>query len=212
MCSNITIVGIGPGSLDYLPPVAKREIEDADVLIGGSRALDLFSYLNKESFLIKGDLEEAAAYIRRLPPHKKIAVLVSGDPGFYSFLNYLKKHFPAQLFKVVPGISSIQVAFARIKASWHDAHLLSLHGRRLENLASYLEGKLKENGKVAILTDSKLTPDGIARMLLEEGFTDRKVYVMSDLTLITERVIKLSLKELAQKEEKGNSVVVLEDV
>ncbi len=213
MSRDISVIGIGPGSLEYLLPAALRKVEGADVLIGGSRALELFQPFNeeKETFTIKGDLRAVIEYLHNLSPDKKVAILVSGDPGFYSFLNFLKENYPSGNISVIPGISSVQLAFARIKSSWHDACLVSLHGRRRENLANYLEEKLQEYPKVAILTDSQLTPDGVARLLLEEGFKDRHSYVLTDLTMPTEKVKELPLTELAQSREKGNSVVIIEN-
>ena len=46
--NKIYIIGIGPGTEDYLLPIAKREIERADCLIGAKRLLSLFAELNKE--------------------------------------------------------------------------------------------------------------------------------------------------------------------
>jgi len=209
MSKDISVIGIGPGSLEYLLPVALNKVKEADVLVGGNRALELFKSLNKETFKIKGDLKAIINYINNLSPDKKVAVLVSGDPGFYSFLNYLKENYPGENIKVIPGISSIQIAFARIKSSWHDACLISLHGRRRENLGRFLEEKLREYPKVAILTDSRLTPDGVARLLLEEGFKERTSYVLTDLTMPSEKVKEIPLTELAESREKGNSVVII---
>ena len=209
----ITLVGIGPGNPEYILPIAQRAIEEAQILVGGKRALESFASKGQETFPITGKLEEVVSYLREIPAGKKVVVLVSGDPGFYSFLNYLKEKLPSRQLKVIPGISAFQVAFARIQSSWHDASLFSLHGRRIENLASFIEEKLKEVPRVAFLTDNRLTPDGAARLLLEEGFKgEGPLYVLTDLTLPTEKVEKMSLEELSQSKEKGNSVVVLGDV
>ncbi|MDO9573460.1 MAG: bifunctional cobalt-precorrin-7 (C(5))-methyltransferase/cobalt-precorrin-6B (C(15))-methyltransferase, partial [Candidatus Contubernalis sp.] len=98
-----------------------------------------------------------------------------------------------------------------LQTSWHDAYLFSLHGRRRKDLACFLEEKLKEFTKAAFLTDSEMTPDEVARVLLQEGFEDRRVFVLSDLTLPTEQVKDVTLSELAQSRESGNSVVVFAD-
>ena len=209
MSSYISVIGIGPGGVDYVLPLALEEIKKADILIGGKKALNMFSYLNKEGLQITGDLKKVVSALENLSPGVRAAVLVSGDPGFYSFLNYLKENLSIRDIKVIPGISSFQVAFARLQASWHNAYLFSLHGRRIDNLAVFLEEKLKEYAKIAFLTDTKMTPDEVARTLLREGFDDRRVFVMSDLTLPEEKIRELPLSRLAQSRESGNSVVVL---
>lgn len=209
MSLQISVVGVGPGDPGYLTPLAREEISQATVLVGARRVLELFSFPHQETFPITGKLAEVKGFLDDLPPGQKVAVLVTGDPGFYSFLNYLRQHFPGSITKVIPGISSLQLAFARLQEPWHDACLLSLHGRRRENLAAFLEEKLREYPKAAILTDNRLTPDCLARLLLAEGFRDREVQVLSDLGLPGEEVKKITLARLAQGLEKGNSLVII---
>lgn len=211
MSPHISVVGIGPGGLGYVIPLAREEIGKADIIIGGKKALNMFGYLNKETLRITGDLGKVVQALENLPPGARAAVLVSGDPGFYSFLNYLKENLSDQELKVIPGISSFQVAFARVQASWHDAYLFSLHGRRRAQLARFLEERLTKYPRVAFLTDHEMTPDEAARTLLQEGFRDRRVVVLSDLTLPEETVKELPLSRLAQSRESGNSVVVIEN-
>ncbi|UNC92500.1 precorrin-6y C5,15-methyltransferase (decarboxylating) subunit CbiE [Candidatus Contubernalis alkaliaceticus] len=211
MSTYISVIGIGPGGMDYVLPLALKEIRTSDVLIGGKKALNMFDFLNKESLQITGDLKSVISYLENLSPDRKAAVLVSGDPGFYSFLNYLKENLPSKDIRVIPGISSFQVAFAHLQASWHDAYLFSLHGRRRKDLALFIKEKLREFSKVAFLTDSEMTPNEVARVLLQEGFEDRKVFVLSDLTLPAEQVKDVTLSLLAQSRESGNSVVVFAD-
>ena len=55
--------------------------------------------------------------------------MVSGDPGYYSLLDALRRDFPAKQIMVIPGISAMQYAFARLALPWHDAVLASFHGR-----------------------------------------------------------------------------------
>ena len=45
MSNSPCIAGIGPGNPDFLCPIAKKHIEAADVLIGGKRNLEVFSYI-----------------------------------------------------------------------------------------------------------------------------------------------------------------------
>ena len=60
-------------------------------------------------------------------------VLVSGgDPLFYGVARYLCDRLGKDQFEVVPHVSSMQLAFARVKESWEDAYLTNLAGRPLE--------------------------------------------------------------------------------
>ena len=127
---HFTIVGTGLGIKEYILPQGIKAIEEADVLIAGERNLEPWLYLKKENYIIKSNLQEIISKIEKEYVNKKIVVLVSGDPGFYSLLNYISRFFSRQEIKIIPGISSMQMAFAKAGLSWHDAILLNLHGDR----------------------------------------------------------------------------------
>src|SRR3989338_870306 len=111
---KVDIIGIGPGSQGYLLPIAKRKIEDADTLIGSKRLIKLFRSLQKEEIPIEGHFDKALSYIKKYGNKKRIALLVSGDPGIYSFSENLSKKLNRDDYEVIPGISSVQLAFASI--------------------------------------------------------------------------------------------------
>ena len=205
MEDQIYVLGIGPGNKEYMLPIVKRLAAESDVLIGGKRALRLFSHLDKEELVIKADLERILNYIQDNYQQKQIAVLVSGDPGLYSMLNYLSKHFSKDKLKVVPGISSLQLGFAEAKLVWQDAEITSLHGREKSELLELIQ---KED-KVGFFTDHKFPPDEIAQYLLDNGVRNRKVFVGERLSYEDERIIDGSLEEVAACDNFGMSVMVV---
>ncbi|MCK8825528.1 precorrin-6y C5,15-methyltransferase (decarboxylating) subunit CbiE [Fuchsiella alkaliacetigena] len=207
MADQIYILGIGPGSEEYLLPITRRLATEADVLIGGRRALDLFSDLNKEELVIKADLEKILNFIKENYQQRQIAVLVSGDPGLYSMLNYLGRHFERQHLEVIPGVSSLQLGFARAKLVWQDAYITSLHGRSKDELVDILA---KEE-KVGFFTDHKFPPNQIAEFLLAKGVTDKRAFVGERLSYADERSIDATLTEISEYEDFGMSVMVIYD-
>jgi len=74
--NKFSVVGIGPGHLDYLLPISLKAIENAELLIGGRRHLDLFSRLNKKELELKSNYDEVFSYIQKNYPIQNIAVLV----------------------------------------------------------------------------------------------------------------------------------------
>ncbi len=186
------IIGIGPGTEDYLLPIARKEIENADCLVGAKRLLLLFTHLKKEKIYLEGHFKDAILYIKKNRAKKKIAVLVSGDPGLYSFLEQVKKSLKKQSYEVIPGISCLQVAFAKIGESWNDAKIISLHGRSLGNLAC----QVKASAKVFLLTDPCFPPDKIASYLLSRGTGNRRAVVFENLTYPHEKIVYTDLKKL----------------
>ena len=199
---KIFVVGIGPGSEEFLTHAARRAVENADILVGGKNALALFPSLEKPKKAIDKNLDEVLKFIKK-NRQKNIAILTSGDPGFFSILERILKNFPKEEIEVIPGISSMQLCFARIKETWQDAKFLSLHGRKIENL------KIKNHKKIVILTDSNFTPNRIAKFLLKKG--NKKVAICENLSTSKERIIESDLESIAKQKFSGNCVVVIFD-
>ena len=82
------------------------------------------------------------------------------------------KELGKDMVEVLPDLSSIQVAFARIKEAWDDAFLMSLHGgpdpgkrRRLPYEINDIPALLQRHNKIAILTDKENNPSTIANVI-----------------------------------------------
>jgi len=129
MTHRIIVVGIGPGDSSYLLPKAQNYIENARILVGGRRALADYSNGRAKECSIGADIPSVLEFIRTSLSEDDVVVMVSGDPGYYSLLDALRRTFPIDRIEVVPGISSLQLAFARLALPWHGARLLSFHGR-----------------------------------------------------------------------------------
>jgi precorrin-6B C5,15-methyltransferase / cobalt-precorrin-6B C5,C15-methyltransferase len=161
----LRVIGIGPGRPEWLPPAITELVKHCDVLIGGSRALKLFPDFSGLKYCLSGDLTNSLAIIKNaLLEEQVIGVLVSGDPGFFSFLPRLKKEFPEEKIDVYPGISSLQFAFARAGLPWQDATFVSVHGRELSVLPRMI------TRPTAVLTGGENTPQKVAQLYLERGY------------------------------------------
>lgn len=182
--NKVYVLGIGPGNGDYLLKKSEKIIYQMDVLIGGQRALDLFPDLEVEKIKIKTPLKDIKNYILNNYQKQKIAVLVSGDPGLYSLLNYLRRELDARILEVIPGISALQLAAAKIKINWNDLQITSLHGK--DNKAKLLQ-LLQKNNKVGFFTDNKFPPNKIAEYLLENGVNDQEIFVFENLSYQSEK-------------------------
>ena len=205
MMNKIYIIGIGSGTEDYLLPVARKEIESSDCLIGGRRALRLFQPLHKEERLLEGNFEQVIPFLLKERENKKIAVLVSGDPGLYSFLGTISQVLRKEDYVVIPGVSTVQIAFARIAERWEDATVLSLHGRKTDDLAARVESSTK----AFLFTDPGFPPEKIAAYLLEKGVENRRAIVMENLTYPNERTVDTDLKSLREMEGFGLCVMII---
>lgn len=190
---KIIVVGIGPGSPDYILPVASRIIAQADVLVGSQRALITFAPKHATVKVIDRDISGVLTFIATSLSQSDVVVMVSGDPGFYSFLATLKTKFTSERITVIPGISSMQLAFARITAIWQDARLISMHGRTAnDNDLNYDPDK-----KLGILTDYEQDPKFIAGVLIDHGWPlNAKVWLCANLSYENEEIKHSTLSEV----------------
>ncbi|MBS4024914.1 MAG: precorrin-6y C5,15-methyltransferase (decarboxylating) subunit CbiE [Clostridia bacterium] len=201
---QITIIGMGPGSREYLPPISLRKIQQADILVGGKRHLEQFPELKVDKQEITKNLTTLKEYIMDHYQKKNVTVLVSGDPGFYSLLTFLSKHFDRDILEVIPGISSLQLAFSKLAMPWQDAQLISLHGKDLQVLRNYLSCS-----KLCLLTDNINTPQTIAKVYLDTGFTEKIIYTCENLSYPDEVIQQYSVISLCKESRNMVNCVVI---
>ena len=112
----------------------------------------------------------------------RVAVLASGDPGFFGIVRALRARGVTP--KVIPAVSSVALAFARLGLDWDDALVVSAHGRDpRQALAAALA-----HPKVAILT----APGHALALATELLRAGRKGYVAECLGAPAERLTDLS--------------------
>lgn len=205
MKNKINVLGLGPGNLDYTLPVVLKEIEKSDVIIGGKRHIEsLGKYAEKKEYCyINADLQRVLDFIENNRA-KKMSLILSGDTGFYSMLTFMRQHFKANELNVIPGISSIQYMFAKVSNYWNDAFVSSVHGRNTEYV-----GKLREFGKIGLLTDKKNTPQRIAEEVVKAGMTEATIYVGENLSYENEKIWEMPVKEMMEYERDFEMNVVL---
>lgn len=200
----IYIIGIGISGMDSLANMALEIIENSDVLFGGERQLSYFSDFKGERFAVKSNLKDVVAKIKE-NKGGKITVLASGDPGFYGIADYLLKNLPKKDIEIIPNISSMQWAFAKIKETWHDAVIVSSHGRNIERIIE----AARHNNKIGIFTSSGDEPKRIAEALLNDGLADFNAYICEDLGSPTEKITACSLDEVRQKTFSPLNIMIL---
>lgn len=206
MKSNLSIVGVGPGAVEYLYPAARQVIEAADLIIGGQRNLELFQDSPGEKMVVRDNLAEICALIENNLPVKRIAVLVSGDPGLYSLMEYLKQRLGKTELAVWPGISSLQYFCSRIQRSWHDLYILSVHGREIPDLP----GTILRYRRVFLFCGGDHTPDRLAAQLIKSGQPEAEFTVGENLSYPEERIISGKATEIAGMCFSGLSVALVE--
>lgn len=201
---KITIVGCGPGAPEYLTPAARAAIEHADVWVGAPRLLDAFPAMKAERIVLKANIEEVLTRIAARAGRSKVAVLVTGDPGVFSFAKPVLERFGRDACEVIPGISSVQVAFARVGLGGLDARIISAH----DKTPGLSFTGLSAEKKIAVLTGNHAAQPWIAS-LADSLATSHHCFVCENLTLPDERVRQISPSEMKSIQLPGLSIVLL---
>ncbi|WP_281774419.1 precorrin-6y C5,15-methyltransferase (decarboxylating) subunit CbiE [Methanobacterium formicicum] len=196
--SKLYLVGIGPGSSDYLTKAAIECANSVDVLVGSQRALDLFPGFAGETLVLRArNMDEMMKKsISLVDEGRNVAILSTGDPGFSGVLKPILKLQEDLDLEVIPGISSLQLAAARLQLPWDEINLLTLHGKgNSQVILDYVD-----NGKpTMVLPDFRV--EKLAQFLIDEGTNpERKVSVCERLSYPDERIFTGNLREIAYME------------
>lgn len=205
--NKVIIVGCGPGLKAYISPKALYHIKRADIVIGSRRLLKLFPDIEAKKILLEKNYRAVASKIGKWISTKQIVVLVSGDPCFFSYTKMIVKTMGRESCTIIPGVSSVQLAFAAIGECWDDACFLSLHGRDAEY--EELIKRVREWSKVAVLTDNNNTPAVIAKQLLKNGIRERRIFVCENLSLPKERIREVDVTSALHLKTSGMVVVII---
>lgn len=202
MENKIYIIGIGPGSSEYLTKKAVDTVKTSDYTVGSTRAIDLFDDVNnKIAFNVNDLLDKLEKGVDLAIKGNTVSILSTGDPGFSGVLNTVlrianEKNFSEEKIEVIPGISSLQLAAARNHIQWDNANVMTFHGR--ENIEDIL--KVINNGKTTISLPSKKVRD-MAQFLLDNGVDEhREVVVCERLSYDDEKIVRSTLKDIANSE------------
>ncbi|MBI4506815.1 MAG: precorrin-6y C5,15-methyltransferase (decarboxylating) subunit CbiE, partial [Chloroflexi bacterium] len=165
---KIHVVGIGDDGPAGLTPAARAVVASADVLVGGRRHLGWFADAPAEKIVLGADVAAALDRVAAEHERRRVVVLASGDPLLYGIGAAVLEHFGPEAVEVVPHVSAVQLAFARLGRPWHDARVVSAHGRSAEAVRR----AAWQGGLLAVLTDEVNTPARIAATLLADGVPD----------------------------------------
>jgi precorrin-6y C5,15-methyltransferase (decarboxylating) CbiE subunit len=183
---RVSIVGCGPGSPEYVTPLAEARVREAETLVGSRRLLDLFPRSKALRIEVGHDIAQAIEAVKaQRNDGRRVTVLVTGDPGLASFAKPLLQALGRENCEVIAGVSSLQVAFARLGLPWADALILNAHGRE----TAFDSAVLQSPGPVAILAGGARRIEALIGLLREAG-KSHQVFVMENLALSNERVFE----------------------
>ena len=204
MDNKITIIGVGDDGFESLTRHALGLINSAGTLFGPANLLAKVEAGKQTIVPLSADLAQVAASIdaaKTLP----LVLLASGDPLFYGTARFLCEKLGKERFEVLPHVSSMQLAFARVKESWDEAYLTNLATQSLPRVVE----KIRSAEKVGVFTSDENSPSKLAQALLDKGIDYFTAYVCENLGSPDERVTRGSLAQIAGQSFGNLNVMVL---
>lgn len=179
------VIGVLDDGAASLSATALAHVRTADLVIGGTRALALLSHEFKAGAAqrdLTGQLAQVPQWAQAArQANQSCVVLATGDPLCHGIAPYLARHLCVNALRVLPNLSTLQVACARLGLAWQDARIVSVHGK---DAGEWQRGSTPGHGlyalaqavraheRLLVLTSPGNTPARIARMLLAEGLGD----------------------------------------
>ena len=218
------IIGVLDDGAASLGAQALQHLRQAQVVIGAQRTLALFAQTIAADALQRdmgGALGQVAEWVRQARADGlRVVVLATGDPLCYGIAPFLAARLCVEAIEVLPNVSTLQLACARLQLPWQDMRLASVHAK---DAGEWVVGSAPSHGlyallrdirqydRLAVLTSPDNTPDRIARMLVAEGLDeDFEMAVAERLCLPDERVVEgLPVRVLAQVRFADPNVVLL---
>lgn len=221
MAKKLYVIGIGYRPFDEK---TKEIILNSEVILASQRLYEVFQGYNefdplKEKVKVINNVDETINYIssKIFEPGSWIVLLASGDPMFFGIGRRAVREFGKDKVEIIPDLSSIQLAFSRIKEAWDDAFLMSLHGgpdpqkrRRLPYELKDIPALLKRHHKIAILTDRENNPSRIAEVLSQGSRSEIIIHVCERLGYPDERIISGLPSEIKDRTFRDPNVVIIQ--
>ncbi|MCD8074886.1 MAG: precorrin-6A reductase [Lachnospiraceae bacterium] len=228
---RISCIGIGMGTPDTLTREAARAIREAEVIFGAARILECarlllceseeISTLSKRPEGVAGtekspktpllipeyNARKIASWLEAHPQVERVAILMSGDVGFYSGARQVAETFPAEQVRYYCGISSVVYFASKIPTSWQDAKLLSAHGKEIP-LVNYV----RKYPKIILLVSGAKEVGQICHDLVLDGIdSEVRVTVGSNLSYPDERIQAGRPEGFIACEAAGPHIMLLEN-
>ncbi|MEV4178673.1 precorrin-6y C5,15-methyltransferase (decarboxylating) subunit CbiE [Nonomuraea sp. NPDC049709] len=173
----ITVVGVGADGWDGLPTGSRHAVEAAEVLMGGARQLDLVPVTAAERVVWPSPLLPELPALMDTYAGREVCVLASGDPMFYGIGSTLVRLLGAAGIRVLPHVSSLSLACARLGWPVEQVDVVSLVGRP----PAALTAALQPGRRVVVLGAGPASPSVVAALLAGHGYGPSTMTVLSDL-------------------------------
>lgn len=204
---KVHIIGIGGDGLEGLTARARELLQGAEIIFGPEPLLGLLPKSKAQRIALPSELAAVLALLETHFNNKpgRAILLAPGDPLFYGVARYLCDRLGKERFEVLPHVSCMQLAFARIKESWEEAYLTNLATHPLEDVLD----RVRTAETVGLFTSEEQSPSEVARRLLARGLDYFRAYVCENLGAPDERVTQGELAEIQEMDFSPLNVLIL---
>ncbi|MBW0016098.1 MAG: precorrin-6y C5,15-methyltransferase (decarboxylating) subunit CbiE, partial [Mycobacterium sp.] len=169
----IVVVGIGADGMPGISQEARSELQSATVIYGSPRQLDLLD--NTITATRREWPSPMLPALQRLPAEgPDIHVVASGDPLLHGVGGTLIRLFGAAKVRVLPHVSAVTLACARMGWSVQDTEVISL-------VTAEPHTAIRRGGQAIVLSTDRTTPKALAALLNAHGRADSQLTVLEQL-------------------------------
>ena len=205
MEERIYIMGVGDDGYEGLSRQAQTLLSEADLILGPPGLIDRLKMVLQPKEVAPANMDRLVERLEEARGNEKVILLTHGDPLFFGTARYLCDRLGKDRFEVVPHVSSMQLAFARVKENWDDAYLTNLATQPLQRVTE----KIRIAEKIGLFTTAEITPAVIAQALLKNGIDYFHVYVCENLGAKDERVTRGTLEEISAEQFASLNIMLL---
>lgn len=216
---HISLIGMGMGGKGLLTQEAREELSQAEMIFGPERWLLPYrdSSVKKLPYYLATDI---LPYLKQQRCYQRIAVLFSGDTGFYSGAASLyrelkkaveKKEIKAQV-KLCPGISSVSYLASRIGTDWQDSKIISLHGQEFGEREQEILNSVRENKKTFLLFSGCEDIKQLGRSLMWAGLLHIRITLGYQLSYKEEEISPITPEDCRNVFKEGLYCCFLENL
>jgi precorrin-6B C5,15-methyltransferase / cobalt-precorrin-6B C5,C15-methyltransferase len=190
----IEVVGLSARGWSDLPDRLQSLIQQAEVLIGSQRLIDLIPRFPVQQRLAwPTPLREGLPPLLRSVSGRRVVVLASGDPLLAGIGTTLIEMFGTAEVRIYPAVSSVALARARMGWSEESTQLVRLRGDDLDRVRRFLF----PGSRLIILSRDAASPAAIAQLLIEEGYGNSMITILGDLDTEAESRTEVAARDWA---------------
>jgi len=179
------VLGVLDDGVASLSQRALAHLTQAQLVIGGARTLQLLAEQispQAEQRDLTGAMSQVPEWIRAAQDDGlRVVLLATGDPLCHGIAAYLASRLCVEVIEVIPNVSTLQLACARLCLPWQEMRFVSVHS---QDAGDWVAGsppshglyallrELRQHDRLAVLTSPANSPERIARLLVTEGLAD----------------------------------------